>query len=237
MRHLLKNKKGSIAPGVVIIIMMMMMVGSLFFSLASIYAKRTVVRDSVDAAVTSALAAGAKEAHKDTYYYEYYTCIRGHYVEVEGADGKKSREWVCDEWGWLPASGAAVNYVYLNPGTARSTAEEFLKKNLDLNIKGTYKIKAMRFSYEYDKRRSVVITSERYFTAVSPSWWRDEFGDADPSPMTAVSTRTVRAPRWVSVTVEADVEVYTPLAKYFGDGTMDFTWKASAVMELKEVSH
>lgn len=211
--------------------MLMMLTGSYFFCLMKVYENRLIVRDAVDAAVTSALASGAEAKVKPVYYYEELICIRSHTETDE--DGHSTR--VCDEWGWVPRESDYQNYVCLRPEEAERAARKFLLLNLMNNTKD-YELKKFSMTFDYDEGRPVQVQSVRYHTQTPYSWWFSEFGDADPPSLAAVSARTVRFPRWAKVYVEATVEIRIPLARLLGKDTMEFTWKADAVKELKEVS-
>ncbi len=231
MKHLCSNR-GSITPSFVIIVMLMMITGSYFFSLMKVYENRLIVRDAVDAAVTSALAAGAETKVRPVYYYEEQICIRSH-TETD-ADGNSTT--VCDEWDWVTRESDYQNYICIRPAEAERAAKKFLELNLKNNTKD-YKVKVFNMGLAYDEGRPLAVESARYNTEVPASWWYSEFNDAEPAPLTAISTRMVRFPRWAKVNMEVTVEIKIPLGQLLGNDTMTFTWKADAVKELKEVSY
>lgn len=228
-----KNNRGSITPSFVIIVMLMMLVGSYFFCLMKVYENRLIVRDAVDAAVTSALAGGAETREKATLYYEEEICIRSH-TERDEDTGETYR--ICDEWAWVTRQGNYMKYIVMKPGEAEAIARRYMDLNMNNNAR-KYRIKEFTVTVSYDKGRPIQVESIRHNTNAPSSWWFADFGDSNPPALSAVSTREVRFPRWAKVTVEATVELDIPLGSLLGQDTMEFTWKADAVKELKDVSN
>ncbi len=229
----LRNKRGAITPSFVIVVMLMMLVGSYFFSLMKAYENRLIVRDAVDAAVTSALASGAATRVKPVYYYEALVCVRSH-TETDEDTGETYV--VCDEYAWVPRESNHKNYICIRPAAAEQAARKYLELNLKNNTQD-YRLKNFVMSIDYDKGRPISVESDRENTHAPHSWWFSEFGDSEPPALTDVSIRQVRFPRWAKVYVEATVEMKIPFGSLLGSDTMEFTWKADAVKELKEVSN
>lgn len=230
MRYLW-NRKGSLTPSFVLIVMLMLMTGSYFFCLAKVYENRLVVRNAVDAAVTSALAAAAEKREKDTYYYEELVCVQSH-RETDTDTGETYQ--ICDKWGWAPRGGRAQAYVFLNGSLAETTAKKFLEVNVKSNSKDI-RIVETRIEYTYDNQRYLMVESVRHNTGSPDSWWKNEFDDPSPPPLVPISTRTVRFPRWVKVKMRVTAEIRIPLGVIVGTDKIRFTWTGDAVKELKHV--
>lgn len=228
--ELLDNERGAITPSFVLMVMLMMLCGAYFFSLMKVYENRLIVRDAVDAAVTSALAAGAETRQKSTLYYEELVCVRSH-TEHDEETGESYT--VCDEWAWVPRQGRVRKYVAIRPGAAEAAARRYLALNLEGNTRDVT-VKDFQITVTYDAGRPLTVESERRNTETPDSWWQAEFGDSDPPPLTAVSTRMVRFPRWARAEATAVVEVRIPLGRLLGQDTIQFTWHGEAVKELKE---
>lgn len=227
----LREERGSITPSFVLMVMLMMLCGTYFFCLMKVYENRLIVRDAMDAAVTSALASGAETREKPTLYYEELICVRSHPEHDEETGNTYT---VCDEWQWVPREGRVRKYLVVRPSVAEATARRYF----DLNLAGNSSdiiVKAFSSTITYDSGRPLAVDSERYNTGTPSSWWQSEFGDSEPPPLSAVSSRMVRFPRWARVEAEAVVEVRIPLGRLLGQDRMTFTWQAEAVKEMKEV--
>lgn len=234
LRKLHSDIKGSMTPFIAILLILMILVGAYRFSLMLVYRDRTIVRDALDAAVTSALAGAASEKWIETYYYEALVCTQSHEESYEDEDGNTVTYTVCDLWEWMPFETASKNYVHLNRGLAESIARDYFEKNMKFNKKN-FKIKKFNFNYEYDKGRYITVESDRENTSAPYSWWFSEFGDSSPGSLGAVDSKSVRFPRWVKVYIDVDVEVSIPMGAMLGRKTMNIKWDASAVKELKRV--
>lgn len=217
-------------------ILTLIIIGFMAFMLGTslMYQRRMAIRDAVDAAATSALAAGAKEKLRDTNYYEVHVCILWHYDEWTDSEGNSHRRKVCDLYEWQPRQGDKENYILFDESTAENVARQYLKANLDANNM-TYKLKDFDFSYKYDDQRYLTVEADRPETGKAPpNWWRGEFGDS--GSLGSVGSLDVRFPRWVEVTVKTAIEIPIPMGKVLGRDSVTIYYKTVAEKELKRVS-
>lgn len=233
MRYL-RDERGSFTPMAAILTLIILGFMAFMLGTSLMYQRRMVVRDAIDAAATSALAAGASEVFKDTNYYEVRVCIQWHYDHWTDAEGNSHSRKVCDLYEWQPRQGDKENYILFDESTAESVARQYLKANLDANNM-TYKIKDFEFDYKYDEDRFLTVESDRPETGKAPpNWWRNEFGDG--GSLGAVGTKDVRFPRWVEVSVKTAIEIPIPMGKILGRDTVTIYYQTVAEKELKRVS-
>ena len=117
----LKDNKGSIAPFMAVLLILCILLGAVNIALTIIYKNRTIIRDALDAACTSALAGATEERYRATVYTEYAD------MSIDG-DYNVTVSYKKDE-------DLEKSYIYIDRVKAKEIFEEILEKNLDMNIK------------------------------------------------------------------------------------------------------
>lgn len=224
VKLLLQDDRGSILPLVAVVLILIIFLGAYEIGNIFVYRDRAVVRDAIDSAVTSALAAGTTVKSQDTNYYEQLDPIWG-----SGPLGP-----IIIGWQWNPYENNSKNYIYLDRNTAENTA----KANFDKILQKT-KINASliswNFSVTYDDERYLNVTQNRGHTPIAPSWWQSSFGDSQPPPWSSpisYEQKQVRFPRWVKVSIKATVNIPVPMGGMFGKTTQSFSWGTDGIKEL-----
>ena len=232
LKRLFRDERGSITPSIPILALILICIGVYHYGKMSVYQERTVVRDALDTAVTSALAGAADTKSKPKRYYEKLVCVKSH-IEWKSrpAPLPPRRKVVCDLYEWQKRQSSSSTYVTLNRNQAKQLARQYFDANLAANLTH-YKVKDFKFDYEYEDRY-LTVTCDRDNTPKPSAWWGSDFGDSSPGGFSSHFSEEVRFPRWVKVTLTATVEIPVPMGKLIGWETTEFTWKSTAVKELK----
>lgn len=226
----LKDNKGSIAPFMAVLLILCILLGAVNIALTIIYKNRTIIRDALDAACTSALAGATEERYRATVYTEYAD------MSIDG-DYNVTVSYKKDE-------DLEKSYIYIDRVKAKEIFEEILEKNLDMNIKN-YKIKDFKIEFEYDGENRIKVVKERYEVTENPtSWWKTEFeGESTfiknynwPTRWSSncYESKDIVFPRWIKIMAYTDIEINTPMAKLIGSKeTITIRHKGETVKELQ----
>jgi hypothetical protein len=221
---LLQDEEGSVIPLIAVVIIIFIFLGAYEIGNLLVYRDRAVVRDAIDSAVTSALAAGTTVESASTKYTEE------HIVET-GTDADGNDVVIADYW--EPHESSPKNYIYLDRSKAETTAtNNFAKIISGNNVKAS--LTKWKFTVTYDDDRYLSVTQNRSHTDIAPSWWQD-FGDSVPTlwnKPTSNEQKYVRFPRWVKVSITATVNVPVHMGGIFGKTTQSFTWGTEGIKEL-----
>lgn len=225
MKLFLKNEKGSILPLIAVVLILFILIGAYELSSIFVYRDRAVVRDALDSAATSALAAGFVVQSYPTNYSEVQ-------VPIMGSDAKGNP--IVIGYRWEAQESAPKKNIYLDRSKAESIAKENFNKVLSgNNIKGS--LIDWNFTVTYDDERYLNVTQNRSHTPLAPSWWISSFSDSQPDPWTTPTSneqKMVRFPRWVKVGITVKYRDPVLMGGVFGKTTQDFSWTTEAVKEL-----
>lgn len=214
IKKIFKNTTGSIMPFISILLIIFILIGSYQISTTFAYQNRTVIRDAVDSAVTSALASSVTRLNRPTNYGEY------HVIETD-SDGDVIADY------WVPTETEVRNYIYLDKEKAESVAKEYFNKIIAKNnIKAT--LVSWNFSVKYDEERYLTVYNTRHHTPIPDMWWKTQFSDSIPGGW----NEKVRFPRWVKVSISVKVSVPAPMGIIMGKSTLQFPWTSEGIKEL-----
>lgn len=225
------DDKGSITPFMAVLLILCILLGAVNMALTIIYMDRTVIRDALDAACTSALAGATEEKWRSTAYTEYSDVV------IDG-DYNIEIQYKSDE-------DLEKSYMYIDRNKAKEIFLEILQKNLDINIKN-YKINDYKIEFEYDGANIAKVVKERYEVTLNPeNWWKSEFEGTDvfikdyvseePWDSRPYDYKNIIFPRWVKIKAYVDVELNTPMAKLISaKDTIVIEHEAETVKELQE---
>lgn len=216
IKKILKDETGSIMPFISILLIIFILIGAYQISTTFVYRDRTVIRDALDSAVTSGLAAGVTKESKSTSYSEY------HVVETDDK-GNVIADY------WVPTESASRYYIYIDKSKAESVAKEYFNKIISKNnVKAS--LISWDFSVQYDDERYLGVYNDRSHTSDPAMWWKTEFGDSQPEGW----NNKVRYPRWVKVSATAKVSVPAPMGIILGKSNLQFSWHSEGIKELNE---
>lgn len=230
-------------PFIAVLVLLAISLGAVNIALLNLFRDKTIVRDAVDAACTSALAGGAKLSKKATYYNESYDPVEWEEIEV---DGRKM--WVPVKWEWRPHSSHYEEYIALTKGNANSIANAYLKKNLELsNVK--YSSCKLTVDLEFDQKRTFIVIKDRSNVEdIPPYWWTSEViqttkvvPDVQPpwesNDSCSYEEREIIFPRWVKITCTATVDLNPLLIQTLGiKDTVPITIKSEAIKEIADLN-
>lgn len=181
-KDLYKDERGSILPMIAVVLILVIIIGSVNFALVVMYRDRAVVRNAIDAAATSSLAASAVEKKKAITYgetlvttkTEFIKCIQWEEVGVD-EDGEPINEefdnsfYSPREQVWQNTESEIKNYIQLNIGQAEAVAKEYFEKNMKGNsIK--YNIKSWNYDVTYDDKRMYKVEKNRTIIPIRPAF-------------------------------------------------------------------
>lgn len=218
IRKIYEDEEGSILPLISVILIIFILVGSYELGNIFVYRDRTVIRDALDSAVTSALASATQVHNIDTYYSEYAVPKTDDKGNVVG-------------YYWVPTESNSKNYIYIDQATAQATAKQYFNDIISKNnVKAS--LVSWNFSVQYDDGRYVNVIKARANTSNPSSWWT-ELGDSVPNSWAyGYETKAVRFPRYVKVNITASVNVPVVLGGVFGKSNQSFSWTSSGIKEL-----
>ncbi len=229
-RKIVFDDKGSITPFMAVLLILCILIGAVNIALTIIYKDRTIIRDALDAACTSALAGATEEKWRSTIYTEYTNVVIDDDYNIE-------IQYKSDE-------NLEKSYIYTDRIKAKEIFTDILQKNLDMNIK-KYRINDFKIWFEYDGKNKAKVVKERYEVTSNPeSWWKYEFEGTDVFIKDYVSEeswdnrpydhKNIIFPRWVKIKAYVDVELNTPMAKIIGfKNTISIKHKTETVKELQ----
>ena len=229
-------------PFIAVLVLLAISLGAVNIALLNLFRDRTTVRDALDSACTSALAGGAEVKERATYYYEALVPVKWETIIV---DGRSKR--VPIEWEWKPREKNYANFIALTQGEARSIADDYFKKNLELN-RVNYSSYNLRVYLEFDQNRSFEVTKDRSNVDKKPPyWWTTEVIQTtkvvpdvqlpwEPNDVCSYEDREIIFPRWVKITCIATVDLNPLLIKTLGiSDTVPVTIKSEAVKEMTDI--
>lgn len=194
-------------PILAVVIIVFILVGAYQIGSIFIYRDRAVVRDALDSACTSALASSTTVESHATNYSE---------VHLNDASGNR----------WDSRQTDTKYNIHLDTATAEATAKSTFQKIISTNnIKAS--LISWKFSADYDNARQINVTQSRTHTTLADSWWAYSSRNGNTS---------ATFPRWVKVTITADVSVPILFGGTLGKSTQKFNWKSQAIKELTPAS-
>ena len=182
------DEKASVLPLIAVVLILIIIIGIVNFSLVVMYRDRAVVRNALDAGVTSSLALGASEEFRALNYVEALVTVKTATMHCErsvkvgeDSDGKPIYEMepysiqVPRVKHWVNAENTKKNYVKLTDG--QGIAMAYFSKNMEENGMD-YSLISFSYNVTYDDKRIYTLNKDRtivpyriYFEeGVPPSW-------------------------------------------------------------------
>lgn len=259
IKRFLIDDEGSILPMIAVVLILSILLGAVNFALVIMYRDRAVVRNAIDAGVTSSLAAVAVEKNHYINYDERLRTIKSVAVPC----GEKPiivpriQEWINTE-------SNLKNYIQLDVSVADKVAKEYFNKNMNGNSL-EFNIKSWDYKVTYDDKRIYDVEKRRgvsrpyfekgkepkrecdpgipdvYSKVTNPEyWWKDDFTGANTGKWTPppkwewgyYERRRVIFPRWVRVDAIVTVELPVPFGSLIGRRTYRASIKTTAIKEL-----
>lgn len=171
----IKNERGTILPMIAVVLILTIIIGAANFALVVMYRDRAVVRNALDAGVTSSLAAVAVEKNKAIIYGETLITTETEYIdcwdeEEVGVDEEVDNSFdTPTEQVWMNTESEIKNYIQLNVGEANSVAKEYFEENMNGNSL-KYDIKNWNYNVTYDDKRIYVVKKNRAIVPIRPAY-------------------------------------------------------------------
>ena len=229
-------------PFIAVLVLLAISLGAVNIALLNLFRDRTIVRDALDSACTSALAGGAEVNERATFYYEKLVPVRWETVVIDG----KTKS-IPVEWEWKPRERNYANFVALTQSEAKNIADYYFKKNLELN-RVNYSSYDLTVHLEFDQNRTHEVVKERENVDKKPPyWWTTEVIQTtkvvpdvqppwEPNDVCSYEDREIIFPRWVKITCIATVDLNPLLIKTLGiSDTVPVTIKSEAIKEMTDI--
>lgn len=172
------DTEGIMLPILAGMVIVFVLLGTVNFSLLIMYRDRAAVRNALDAAVASSLAAHTRELHVHLNYGERRDVIstnryiRGVTINcgytnhdppraISGRDCRYRTE--NKVYLWRNTKTISKNYIHLPVSAANATARSYFNENLEMNIGSNTRVRDWNYRVRYDDARFYNIHKNRTY--------------------------------------------------------------------------